>query len=156
MNIGSGKGYPASALSNFAPHPFELDGVAIASMEGFLQSLKYKNPEMQEHVCTLVGRAAKKKGKGKNWQRTGKLYWQGQEIDRYSPEYQDLLDRAFDVMFTTNASARNALIASGNAVLEHSIGKKSPKETILTRSEFCYRLTCLRQRLQSEENVLKG
>ena len=27
MDIGSKNGYPASALSNFAPHPFELDGV---------------------------------------------------------------------------------------------------------------------------------
>ena len=33
-------------------------------------------------------------------------------------------------------------------VLEHSIGKKSPKETVLTRSEFCSRLTRLRDRLK--------
>ena len=51
MDIGSGKGYPASALSNFAPHPFVLDGVPIASMEGFLQGLKFSNPEMQKYVC---------------------------------------------------------------------------------------------------------
>ncbi len=38
MDIASKSGYPASALSNFAPHPFELDGVKIASMEGFLHS----------------------------------------------------------------------------------------------------------------------
>jgi len=40
MDIKSGVGYPASSLSNFSPHPFVLDGVQIASMEGFLQSLK--------------------------------------------------------------------------------------------------------------------
>jgi predicted NAD-dependent protein-ADP-ribosyltransferase YbiA (DUF1768 family) len=74
VDIGSGKGYPASALSNFAPHPFELDGVPVASMEGFLQSLKFANPDMQRHVCMLTGRAAKAKGRGKNWQRTGILY----------------------------------------------------------------------------------
>lgn len=38
MDIRSGKDYPSSALSNFAPHPFEIDGVKCASMEGFLQS----------------------------------------------------------------------------------------------------------------------
>ena len=43
MDIGSGNGYPSSALSNFAPHEFELDGVKCASMEGFLQSLKFKS-----------------------------------------------------------------------------------------------------------------
>ena len=65
MDIGSQNGWPASALSNFAPHPFIIDGVECASMEGFLQSLKFKNPEMQKEVCKLVGKAAKFKGKKK-------------------------------------------------------------------------------------------
>ena len=65
MNIGAGTGYPSGALSNFAPHPFVIDGVECASMEGFLQSLKFKEPEMQKHVCLLVGKAAKFKGKKK-------------------------------------------------------------------------------------------
>lgn len=147
MDIGSGKGYPAAALSNFAPHPFTLDGVAIASMEGFLQSLKFSNPEMQKHVCSLVGRAAKGKGRGKNWQRTGKLHWNGREVDRFSPEYQELLDRAFEALYTTNESARRALLATGDATLEHTMGKKSPRDTVLTRSEFCSRLNRLRERL---------
>jgi len=63
MNIGSGNTYPANSLSNFAPHPFELDRININSMEGLLQSLKFKSPEMQEEVCKLVGYAAKKKVK---------------------------------------------------------------------------------------------
>lgn len=53
MDIGSGNGYPSSALSNFAPHPFILDGVEIASMEGFLQSLKFKNEEMQKYIYVV-------------------------------------------------------------------------------------------------------
>lgn len=40
MDIGSGTGFPTAALSNFAPHPFIIDGVECNSMEGFLQSLK--------------------------------------------------------------------------------------------------------------------
>lgn len=150
MNIVSGAHYPASALSNFAPHPFEFDGVRIASMEGFLQSLKFSSPEMQQHVCTLVGRAAKRMGTGKNWQRKGTLHWQGAVIDRFSDEYQQLLDRVFERLFTTNQSAANALLATGSAVLQHSIGKKSPKETILTRSEFCSRLTRIRALLLAQ------
>lgn len=67
MDIKSGNGYPASALSNFAPHPFEFDGVQIASMEGFLQSLKFKNRDMQEHICSLVGFAAKQAGRHKDY-----------------------------------------------------------------------------------------
>ena len=57
MNIGSGNKYPSNALSNFAPHPFMIDGVECNSMEGFLQGLKFKNPDMQAEVCKLVGYA---------------------------------------------------------------------------------------------------
>jgi len=119
-------------------------------MEGLLQSLKFSNPEMQKYVMTLVGRAAKFKGKKKNWRRTQTLFWQDKECDRHSDEYQQLLDEAFEAMFTQNESARNALLASGDAVLEHSIGKNNPKDTVLTRSEFCSRLTRIRARLRAE------
>lgn len=37
MDIKSGSGYPASVLSNFAPHPFEIDGVKCNSMEGIFK-----------------------------------------------------------------------------------------------------------------------
>ena len=70
MDIGSGKEYPSNALSNFSPHPFEIDGVKCNSMEGFLQGIKFESPEMQEYVCSLVGFGAKKKGRNKNWQQT--------------------------------------------------------------------------------------
>lgn len=147
MDIGSGHAYPSNALSNFSPHPFEFDGVKIASMEGFLQSLKFKNPEMQKYVCTLVGKAAKFKGKPKKWWETGILYWKGKEIDRFSEEYQELLDKAYVALTEQSESFRNALIASGNSVLTHSIGKNDPKRTILTISEFRKRLTNIRSQL---------
>ena len=148
MDIGAGNSYPANALSNFSPHPFTLDGIDIASMEGFLQSLKFKNPEMQKHVCTLVGRAAKFKGKTKKWWESGKLYWLSKEIDRFSEEYQELLDKAYSAMTEHSDSFRRALIATGNSVLTHNIGKNDPKRTILTISEFTKRLTEIRTQLQ--------
>ena len=54
MDIGSGTGYPSSALSNFAPHSFVFDGIECASMEGFLQSLKFQDPEMQKQMMSIV------------------------------------------------------------------------------------------------------
>ncbi len=63
MNIGSGSGYPSSALSNFSPHPFVFDGVECASMEGLLQSFKFDKPHIQNEVCKLVGKGAKFRGK---------------------------------------------------------------------------------------------
>ena len=147
MDIGSKCGYPASSLSNFAPHPFWIDGIKCNSMEGFLQALKFSNPEMQKHICTLIGFKAKMAGRGKKWWRTRKLYWQGREIDRDSDEYQVLLDVAYDALFQ-NEGFRKALRATGDAVLTHSIGKTSQKVTVLTQSEFCRRLTRLRAALK--------
>jgi len=147
MDIGSKQGYPSSALSNFAPHPFELDGVQIASMEGWLQSLKFKNPEMQKHVCTLVGLTAKRAGRKKAWWRYQVLYWQGVEYKRDSDEYQGLLDRAYEAL-ALNEGFRRALVATGDATLKHSIGRTNSKETVLTQSEFCNRLMRLRQMMK--------
>lgn len=77
------------------------------------------------------------------------MYWQGNVIDRHGDEYQELLDRAFDAL-SENSGFRRALLATHNAVLTHSIGKKNPSETILTRNELCSRLTKIRTRLQQE------
>ena len=150
MDIGSGSGYPSATLSNFAPHPFVIDGVECNSMEGFLQSLKFSSPEMQREVCRLVGKAAKFKGKKKKWWRTQTLHWQGTEIPRDSQEYQDLLDRAFDAL-AKNSGFRAALLATGSSVLTHSIGKTKITETVLTRQEFCSRLTKIRERIRKED-----
>lgn len=147
MDIGSDSGYPAAALSNFSPHDFTVDGVECASMEGFLQSLKYANPDMQVYVCTLVGKKAKFKGSKKNWQRNQTLYWKGHPIPRQSDEYEALLDKAFTAL-AQNKKFQKALLASGNANLTHSMGKRDPSKTVLTTNEFCSRLMYLRQALQ--------
>ena len=148
MDIRSGKSYPSSALSNFAPHPFEIDGVSCNSMEGFLQSLKFKNPDMQKEVCKLVGYAAKQKGRNKRWD--GTLWWQGEEVDRFADEYQELLDRAYGAL-CENKKFRKALLATGDAVLTHSIGRRKQSDTILTKSEFCERLMWLRAKVKQQD-----
>ena len=146
MDIGSGNGYPAGSLSNFASHEFIIDGVECASMEGFLQSLKFSNPDMQKEVCKLVGRAAKSKGANKNWQQKQTLYWQGKTYKRNSQEYQDLLDRAFNAL-AKNTSFQKALLVTGNATLTHSKGKNKITETVLTTREFTSRLNRIRSEL---------
>lgn len=151
MDIRSGCGYPGSSLSNFAPHKFVIDEVECKSMEGFLQSLKFKNPDMQVAICQLVGKVAKYSGKDKKWWRTQKLYWRGNEIARDSKEYQDLLDRAFGELCVQSEKFRLALLATGNATIEHSIGRTDKSKTVLTRQEFCSRLMRLRTELQENK-----
>lgn len=147
MDIGSKSGYPSAALSNFAPHKFVIDGVECNSMEGFLQGLKFSNPDMQAHVCTLVGKKAKFAGKKKKWWRDQTLYWKGEPIKRDSKAYQDLLDRAYGEL-AKNDGFRRALMATGNATLTHSMGRKKINETVLTITEFCGRLTRIRSELK--------
>ena len=155
MDIRSGKPYPACALSNFAPHEFFIDGVRCASAEGFLQSLKFKGVDMQEHICSLVGRAAKAAGKDKNWKTTQTLYWRGVEIKRDSDEYQKLLDRAYAAL-AQNEGFVNALLATHDAKITHSIGKSKINDTVLTEREFCSRLLRLRKELQSSINLKRS
>ena len=154
MDIGSGKEYPSNALSNFSPHPFVFDGVEVNSMEGLLQSFKFKNFDMQKSVCLLVGKAAKFKGKKKNWYTDQKLYWNGVVYERESKEYQELLDRAFNAL-SENTGFQKALIASGKSVLTHEIGKSKESETVLTKREFISRLNKIRDRLFREKTGFK-
>jgi len=154
MDIGSGKEYPSNALSNFAPHPFVFDDVECNSFEGFLQSLKFKNFDMQKEICKLVGKAAKFRGRPKKWYTDQKLYWKGVVYERDSKEYQDLLDRAFNAL-SENTSFQKALIASGKSVLTHEIGKSKESETVLTKREFISRLNKIRERLLKEKNGFK-
>lgn len=151
MDIGSYNSYPSNALSNFAGHRFIIDKIQCNSMEGFLQSLKFKNPEMQKEVCSLIGLKAKYKGKRKNWWRTQTLYWQGKKINRHSQEYQELIDKAYECMFNQSESFRKALLASGNANFTHSIGKSNSSRTILTESEFCSRLMRLKKKIKKRQ-----
>lgn len=152
MDIGSGSGYPAGNLSNFHSYQFEIDGVTCNSMEGFLQSLKFSNPVMQEYVCLLVGKKAKFKGKKKKWFRDQTLYWRGKPIKRDSEEYQTLLDRAFEAL-ATNKKFQKTLLDTHNATLTHAMGKKKITETVLTTQEFCSRLTKIREQLKKEGQI---
>ena len=146
IDIGSKCEYPASELSNFAAHLFVFDGVECASMEGLLQSFRIPDFEKQKEMCKLVGFKAKKAGFEFDWRKTQTLHWNGIEYKRDSKEYQDLLDRAYAAL-GSNKGVQEALKATGDDILSHPIGKTDIRETILTRSEFCTRLTKLRKSL---------
>ena len=146
INIHSKKPYPADALSNFAAHRFTLDGVPIASMEGFLQGLKEPDPVRQREICLLTGPEAKARGGERDWKKDGLLYWQGKAVDRFSPAYRALLTRAYDALGKVPAF-REALRATDRAILLHTIGRTRRKDTCLTRREFLGQLYRLRKTL---------
>ena len=146
IDIKAKGGFPSGALSNFAAHSFVLDGVPIASMEGFLQSLKFADPAEQAEICGLAGAEAQSRGRRKE-RSSGPLWWRATPYDRLADAYQGLLDRAFDALVAQAGKFRSALRATGSAQLVHRMGRADPCDTILTEAEFCSRLHRLRRRL---------
>lgn len=104
----------------------------------------------QREICKKVGRQAKRAGVKKNWQKEQTLYWRGKPYKRDSIEYQKLLDKAFFEL-SKNSSFKKALLATKNANLTHSIGKKKSSETVLTKKEFIGRLMKIREELKEKE-----
>lgn len=139
--------YPLNVLCNFMPSNFNFDGITITSMEGFLQSLKVNDVELQKRICRLAAPHAKRVGSylKKSGQFDGThLYWQGKEFNRHSGEYQELLDRVYSTKFRADEDFRNMLMQTQNYNLVHKVGKTGEEETILTESEFIHHLVTLR------------
>jgi predicted NAD-dependent protein-ADP-ribosyltransferase YbiA (DUF1768 family) len=127
LDIHSKKPYPSCVLSNFAEHPFVLDGVQVRCMEGLLQSLKVP-AEMQRDFCLLDARSAKELGSAYRWQENGAIFrWSGQHFSRFSKEYWNFLKRAYDAMVDQNSNFAAALLDSGHCILWHSIGKAADR-----------------------------
>ena len=136
IDIYSKGEYPSNVLSNFYPNEFTFDGVICGSMEGFLQSLKYKSIKKQQKICLLSGKEAKKKGKYKFlWKLTGNIHWQGKKIKRQSKDYKDLILNAY-IALSKNDEFIKALKATENKTLIHSLGNTEERKTILTEKEF--------------------
>lgn len=143
IDVWSKSPYPANVLSNLYPNAFEIDGVKCASMEGFLQALKYKDEETQKEIWALSGKEAKERSVS-DWQETQTVYWQGQRINRLSQDFQTLIRRAYQCLFEQNDTFRNALLSTKGKRLYHTRGLSNPQKTILTEQEFCIMLTELR------------
>lgn len=150
IDIHSKGEYPSCALSNFAEHEFCIDNVKCSSMEGFLQSLKFKSGKKQKQVCLLSGKEAKNSTRHTlaqlRWKTTHNLYWQGKRINRFSDEYQKLLDRAYCEL-SKNKDFIKALTEIAEKELIHSIGQNDTRKTVLTEYEFVSRLNRIRNKV---------
>lgn len=148
LDIHSKGKWPSNALSNFYPHRFKFDSVWCASMEGFLQSLKTPSIAEQKEICGLSGKDAKMRSTD-NWKADQTLYWNGSRgIKRDSDQFQALVRKAYRAMFEQCPEFYEALKATGNKRLYHSIGNPIQSDTILTEKELCDILTELRLEIQ--------
>ena len=129
IDIWSKNPYPANVLSNL--YGFCYDGVECGSMEGFLQSLKYKDIEEQRHICRLSGKEAKWMTTA-GWQEDQTVWCKWQTIDRQSKMFLRLVRAAYKAMFEQNESFRTALLSTCGKVLYHGQGAQDSHKTILT------------------------
>ena len=145
LHIFSNGLYPANVLSNLARKEFVYDGVHCASIEGFLQSLKIKDPDKQTEICAMMGGSAKKiSKKGSDWLNTQTLYWKGREYKRDSKEYEELVLKAFLECYKQNEVFKTALDSTKGMKLTHKHGSNDKTKTILTADEFIKILTTIR------------
>lgn len=135
-------------LSNLYPYRFEIDGVIVESMEGFLQSLKCKNIDNKKTLWGMHGYKCWKYGQSFNqWKDDQLVYWNGQKIDRQSDEYTKLIERAFDCLFQNQDFKENLRLSLKDEV-DHSKGKTDKKDSLLTKKEYIDNLNRLRDKLR--------
>lgn len=124
------------ALSNFCLSPFAMDDVLLASVEGFIQGIKFPegSPERQQAFTTWEW-AAKKAGQGA---QRNHVYWAGQQLLFGSPAHHALVERALRAKFAQNQGICLVLKATGKATLVHVTDEASePAITSLPAARFC-------------------
>ncbi len=143
IDIWSKSAYPADVLSNLHNNEFIYDDIECGSMEGFLQSLKYKDINKQREICAMTGKDAKNMTIA-DWQTNQIVWWKGKGINRQGEEFQVLIKSAYNALFEQNNHFRNALMHSIGKKLYHCRGERDSRKTILTEKEFCGALNELR------------
>ena len=154
LNVGySFKNSPARVLSNLYPMQFRFRGQKVNSIEGVLQSLKYKDKKTQKLVWKYSGLDAYHT-RGCNeidlWTDKCVLYWQVKAMDRQGEEYQTFLDELY-LSVAKNPLYRRALLATGDKYLLHHFGCEDKSKTVLTRFEYESRMFAVREFIKQKD-----
>jgi hypothetical protein len=119
-----------------------LEDEWFASVEGFIQGIKYPMDHPQRHFTFgLVGKYAKKAGKHAE---NKFVWWKGEAIRYQSPEHTALIERAIRARFNENPEALRALRATEGLTLMHDVGHPDSPTTSLRREQFVDILTRIR------------
>jgi len=147
INIGS-KSTETDWLSNFAPTSFQVGEIQFASVEGFLQGIKFpeEDPRRTE-AFRSVGINAKRLGRGAERKF---VWWRGRKIVYRSVRHLALIQRAIRAKFEQNQDARKALIATEGMTITHDLGHPESPKTSLPSNIFCYILMKIREKYSSE------
>jgi predicted NAD-dependent protein-ADP-ribosyltransferase YbiA (DUF1768 family) len=122
INVTSDSPDPIRLIANFAPTPFELDGMRYACVEAFWQSLRFPVEE-RAGIAALDGRAAKRVSDRQPY--GSHVTYAAQAIAVGTYEHWQLMRRASAAKFAQNADARAALLATGERPLIHVVRRDS-------------------------------
>jgi hypothetical protein len=163
VNVVSWSKTPEIAqLSNFAESKFDVEltendlkkigftksprdkntlKIKCGSVEGFLQALKIRDPQLQLEVSLTHGKDAKKAGRDalseiRNRKRI--CFLQGFEFEYASPIHRALIEFSIWEKFRTDRRSIEALLWTGDAEITHNMGKFDPKpgKTSLPKQVF--------------------
>lgn len=149
INVGYKlKGPYAKIFSNLFPYEFDFRGKHLHCIENFFQGIKFKEKELQDLVFSYSALDSNyiKAATDYDWKKTGIVYWQGKEIDRFSQEYDDMVDELY-ISAIQNPLYRNALKICNRDII-HVMGEVEKSKTTFTRYEFEKELNCLKDFLK--------
>jgi predicted NAD-dependent protein-ADP-ribosyltransferase YbiA (DUF1768 family) len=154
-------------ISNFALTPFAIDGQKFASVESFIQYIKY-SPRDQRRVVVpeLYGVDAKRAGRLINKEiyhllesrQHVNVFWKDQVITYRSEEHQALIKRALTEKFNQSETARSELLSTVNRLtgeekqIVHKTRRENPN-TSLTSIEFSSMLTVIRKQILAQNKT---
>lgn len=149
VNISSGsEDKVARRLSNFSKDRFVIDGIEMASVEGFVQGIKFPEFPIEDTrrdiAFRLAGKEAKKIG-GEAAEFGQKfVWWKGRKIIYGSAEHYALNERAIRAKYQQNPEAMEALLSTKGKKITHELGGEENPKTCLPKAEFCRILTKIR------------
>jgi len=137
------------ALSNFVLSPFMLDGILLASVEGFIQGIKFpEGHPNREQAFVSAGWEAKAFSRLAD---NSGAYWAGGSVPYASREHVQLIERALHARFAQNEGLRHVLRSTVGMTIRHDTGAgPEPTATSLPAVEFCRILTEIRDGLTPE------
>jgi predicted NAD-dependent protein-ADP-ribosyltransferase YbiA (DUF1768 family) len=148
FNITSGsRNANSRLLSNFAARPFRYGETMMASVEGFIQGIKYPyRHEGRERAFAASGPYAKSLSPSDSQPY---VWWSGAKIVYGTQQHHEVIAGAIRAKFEQNPDCRNALMATGTRTLMHDTGTPESPHTSLPAHVFCGILKHLRREFRT-------
>lgn len=135
------------ALSNFTMSPFVLGDILMASVEGFIQGIKFP-PGHDLRDEAFVSSGWKAKNIGASADREG-AYWDGRRFDYGSPDHHRTIATAIRARFAQNKGLQAVLLATKGAEIVHETGMEELPTTSLPTKVFLEVMNEIRRELSS-------